>query len=108
MLMPSIFGEDMFDEFMRGFPFFDNSAENNVEKKLYGHNAKNVMKTDIKELEGGYELEIDLPGFTKEEVTAELPLRDLIRMSRRKKPVSISAVNVMPVRASVPSTLVKM
>ena len=44
MLMPSIFGEDMFDEFMRGFPFFDNSAENNVEKKLYGHNAKNVMK----------------------------------------------------------------
>ncbi len=72
MLMPSIFGEDMFDEFMRGFPFFDNSAENNVEKKLYGHNAKNVMKTDIKELESGYELEIDLPGFTKEEVTAEL------------------------------------
>ena len=72
MLMPSIFGEDMFDEFMRGFPFFDNSAENNVEKKLYGHNAKNVMKTDIKELESGYELEIDLPGFTKDEVTAEL------------------------------------
>ena len=72
MLMPSIFGEDMFDEFMRGFPFFDNSAENNVEKKLYRHNATNVMKTDIKELEGGYELEIDLPGFTKEEVTAEL------------------------------------
>ena len=62
----------MFDEFMRGFPFFDNSAESNVEKKLYGHNAKNVMKTDIKELEGGYELEIDLPGFTKDEVTAEL------------------------------------
>ena len=72
MLMPSIFGEDMLDDFMRSFPFFDNSAESNVEKKLYGHNAKNVMKTDIIELEGGYELEIDLPGFTKEEVTAEL------------------------------------
>ena len=72
MLLPSIFGEAMFDDFMRSFPFFDNSAENNVEKKLYGHNAKNVMKTDIKELEGGYELEIDLPGFTKDEVTAEL------------------------------------
>ena len=72
MLMPSIFGEDMFDEFMRGFPFFDNSAENNVEKKLYGHNAKNIMKTDIKELESGYELEMDLPGFTKDEITAEL------------------------------------
>ena len=72
MLMPSIFGEDMFDEFMRGFPFFDNSAENNVEKKLYGRHAKNMMKTDIKELEGGYELEMDLPGFTKDEITAEL------------------------------------
>ena len=72
MLMPSIFGEDMFDEFMRDFPFFDENAGNKIEKKLYGHNAKNVMKTDIKELEGGYELEIDLPGFTKEEVTAEL------------------------------------
>ena len=111
MLMPSIFGEDMFDEFMRGFPFFDNSAENNVEKKLYGHNAKNVMKTDIKELEGGYELEIDLPGFTKEEVTAELKdgyltisaAKGFDRMSRRKKPVSTSAASVMPERASVPS-----
>ena len=72
MLMPSIFGEDMFDEFMRDFPFFDENAGNKIEKKLYGRHAKNMMKTDIKELEGGYELEIDLPGFTKEEVTAEL------------------------------------
>ena len=72
MLMPSIFGEDMFDEFMRDFPFFDENAGNKIEKKLYGRHAKNMMKTDIKELEGGYELEIDLPGFTKDEVTAEL------------------------------------
>lgn len=62
----------MFDEFMRSFPFFDNSAERSVEKKLYGHNAQNIMKTDIKEVDGGYELEIDLPGFAKDEVTAEL------------------------------------
>ena len=72
MLMPSIFGEDMFDEFMRGFPFFDNSAESNVEKKLYGHNAKNVMKTDIKESDTAYEMDIDLPGFKKEDVSAKL------------------------------------
>ena len=72
MLMPSIFGEDMFDEFMRDFPFFDENAGNKIEKKLYGRHAKNMMKTDIKELEGGYELEIDLPGFTKDEVSAEL------------------------------------
>ena len=72
MLMPSIFGEDMFDEFMRDFPFFDENAGNKIEKKLYGRHAKNMMKTDIKELEGGYELEMDLPGFTKDEITAEL------------------------------------
>ena len=72
MLMPSIFGEDMFDDFMRDFPFFDENAGNKIEKKLYGRHAKNMIKTDIKELEGGYELEIDLPGFTKEDVTAEL------------------------------------
>ena len=72
MLMPSIFGEDMFDEFMRDFPFFDENAGNKIEKKLHGRHAKNMMKTDIKELEGGYELEMDLPGFTKDEITAEL------------------------------------
>ena len=72
MLMPSIFGEDMFDDFMRDFPFFDENAGNKIEKKLYGRHAKNMMKTDIKELESGYELEMDLPGFTKDEITAEL------------------------------------
>ena len=72
MLMPSIFGEDMFDDFMRDFPFFDENAAHKQQKKLYGRHAKNMMKTDIKELEGGYELEMDLPGFTKDEITAEL------------------------------------
>ena len=72
MLMPSIFGEDMFDDFMRDFPFFDENAGNKIEKKLYGRHAKNMMKTDIKELEGGYELEIDLPGFKKDEIQVQL------------------------------------
>ena len=72
MLMPSIFGEDMFDDFMRDFPFFDENAGNKIEKKLYGRHAKNMMKTDIQEKEDGYELEMDLPGFTKDEITAEL------------------------------------
>jgi HSP20 family protein len=72
MLMPSIFGEDMFDDFMRDFPFFDENAGNKIEKKLYGRHAKNMMKTDIKEQEDGYELEMDLPGFTKDEIAAEL------------------------------------
>ena len=61
MLMPSIFGESLFDNLM-DFSFPD------VEKALYGNRVQNVMKTDIRETEGGYELDIDLPGFKKEEV----------------------------------------
>ena len=72
MLMPSIFGEDLFDDFMGYFPFFDDNTESNVEKKLYGRRGKNLMKTDIKETEGGYELEMDLPGFTKDEIKVSL------------------------------------
>ena len=40
MLMPSIFGEDMFDDFMRDFPFFDDRDEKRAERKLYGAEAK--------------------------------------------------------------------
>ena len=68
MLMPSIFGENLFDDFF-GFPFYDDKADKKVEKKLYGRHAQNLMKTDIKETDAGYELEIDLPGFTKDEVS---------------------------------------
>ena len=71
MLMPSIFGENLFDDFF-GFPFYDDKADKKVEKKLCGRHAQNLMKTDIKETDAGYELEIDLPGFTKDEVSAEL------------------------------------
>lgn len=67
MLRPSIFNDNLFDDFFE-FPFFDDRAE----RKLYGHNAKNIMKTDIKEHKDGYELEIDLPGFHKNEIQAEL------------------------------------
>ena len=71
MLMPSIFGENLFDDLF-DFPFYDDRDENKVEKKLYGRHARNLMKTDIKELDNGYELEIDLPGFKKEEIHASL------------------------------------
>lgn len=67
MLRSSIFNDNLFDDFFE-FPFFDDRAE----RKLYGHNAKNIMKTDIKEHKDGYELEIDLPGFHKDEIQAEL------------------------------------
>ena len=65
MLMPSIFRtnsliDDLFDD-----DWFDDKEFKNVEKKLYGHRAKNVMNTDVKETEDGYELEMDLPDSRK-------------------------------------------
>ena len=69
MLMPSIFGENLFDDWM-DFPFDRNFFEGR--DPLYGKHAKNIMKTDVRETDDTYELDIDLPGFKKEEVTAEL------------------------------------
>lgn len=71
MLAPSIFGKDMFDDFF-GFPFYDDKDFKKMEKKLYGHREKNLMKTDVKEHEDRYELEMDLPGFKKDEVKVSL------------------------------------
>ena len=65
MLMPSIFGENLFDDFMDGFAF--PTANWN-----YAKNTANVMKTDIKENDKGYELDVYLPGYKKEDVKAEL------------------------------------
>ena len=67
MLMPSIFNDNVFDDFF-DFPFYDDRAE----KKLYGHHAANLMKTDIQEHDDGYTLEMDLPGFKKDEIKVEL------------------------------------
>ena len=70
MLMPSIFGENLFDDDWMDFPFErDFWGRKNP---LYGKNAKNLMKTDIREHDGGYELDIDLPGFKKDEITIDL------------------------------------
>ena len=65
MMMPSIFGENLFNDWM-DFSFPD------IDKKLYGKRADRMMKTDVKETEYGYEVAIDLPGFKKDEVKAEL------------------------------------
>ncbi len=71
MLMPSIFGNDMFGDFFTD-PWFDEKEFKDMQKKLYGHRAKNVMSTDVKEVENGYELEMDLPGFKKDEIKASV------------------------------------
>ena len=71
MLMPSIFGNDMFGDFFTD-PWFDEKEFKDMQKKLYGHRAKNVMSTDVNEVENGYELEMDLPGFKKDEIKASV------------------------------------
>ena len=66
MMMPSIFGENLFDDFMDDFAF------PNVDKVLYGKHASNLMKTDVKETDSDYEVDIDLPGFKKDEIQMQL------------------------------------
>ena len=66
MLMPSIFGENLFNDDWMDFGFPE------VDKTLYGKHANNVMKTDVKETDTGYEVDIDLPGFKKDEINAQL------------------------------------
>ena len=69
--LPTVFGEnlmDVFDDFDRNF--FRNFG--NVDRALYGKNAQHLMKTDVKETETGYEVDVDLPGFKKEDIHLDL------------------------------------
>ena len=69
-MMPSIFGENLFDDFFDDdFSMFPALTGCNP---LYGKHAKNLMKTDVRETENTYELDIDLPGFKKDEISIDL------------------------------------
>ena len=70
MMMPSIFGENLFDDDWMNFPFEQDFW--GKKNPLYGKHAKNMMKTDIRETDKSYELDVDLPGFKKDEVQVEL------------------------------------
>ena len=69
--LPTVFGEnlmDVFDDFDRSFF----RGFGNVDHALYGKHAQHMMKTDVKELEDSYEVDVDLPGFKKDEIHLEL------------------------------------
>ena len=68
MLLPSIFGENLLEDWM-DFPRMEFP---DIDRKLYGKHASHVMKTDVHEHEEGYEIDIDLPGFKKDEIKLSL------------------------------------
>ena len=63
----TFFGDPWFND-----PWFDDRDIQKAPQQLYGHNEKKLMLTDIKESDKGYELEMDLPGFKKEEIKASI------------------------------------
>ena len=69
-MLPSIFGENLFDDFFTD-PF-GMMVMPQRHDPLYGKHSKNLMKTDVRETEDSYELDVDLPGFKKDEVNVEL------------------------------------
>ena len=72
MLYPSLFNESLFDDFMDfDFPAFPRDFYG-ADKKLYGKNAARVMKTDVHEHDDSFEVDIDLPGFKKDEIKLDL------------------------------------
>ena len=66
-LFDTFFSDPWFND-----PWYDDRDVQKAQKKLYGHNGKRMMLTDIKESDKGYELEMDLPGFKKEEIKASV------------------------------------
>ena len=112
MMFPSVFGENLFDDWMDDFGFRDNFFGG--KNPLYGKHAKNIMKTDVRETDKGYELDVDLPGFKKDEVQVQLKDGYLVpsaqpkdwTKTRKTRKAIISAVNVMPAAQAEASMLV--
>ena len=67
-MLPSIFGENLFDDFFND-DFLNAFGSRNP---LFGKHAKNMMKTDVRETDSTYEIDVDLPGFKKDEINVDL------------------------------------
>ena len=75
LYVPSIFGESLMDDWFGDFDHAMDRMERGAfgrRNPLYGKNAARMMKTDVKELPDCFELDIDLPGYKKEDVQAQL------------------------------------
>ncbi len=71
MLYPSIWNQNLFDDLM-DFEFPTFRELDNTDRKLYGKHSNRVMKTDVHEQDDHYEVDIDLPGFKKDEININL------------------------------------
>ena len=67
MLLPSVFGENLLDD---AFPF--DALRSTHQDKLFGNRASRLMKTDVRENDKTWELDIELPGFKKDQISATL------------------------------------
>ena len=109
-MLPSIFGENLFDD------FFGDSFEKEFfgnRNPVFGKHGKNMMKTDVKELEDCYELDVDLPGFQKDEVnvsfrpprtwTGTTAIRKAVTSVRNGSAVLAAAASMWATYSPIPS-----
>ena len=109
MFYPKLFNDDIFDDFF-DFPRFRMPAE--AEHKLYGKHAAGLMKTDIRDKDGNYELDIDLPGFKKDEIALTLDNGYLVvgackMLNEEEKDDKCSVRNVIQAQCREASMLAK-
>ena len=113
MFMPTIFHENLFDDFFD--PFWNDGAleraMNREERETFGKRGANMMKTDVKQTENGYDVAVDLPGCKKEDVQMELndgyltiqAVRNHSNDERRMRRVITSAARPSPAPARAAS-----
>lgn len=66
MLMPSILSNDFMDD------FFSVPRVTGFGGSRFDRDFSRMMTTDVKETDNGYQLDMNLPGFAKEDIKAEL------------------------------------
>ena len=72
MMLPSIFGENLFDDWMNDSGLMNPNFFGKTHSPLYGKHASNIMKTDIRENKDSYDVIVDLPGFKKDGIHVQL------------------------------------
>lgn len=72
MLMSDFYRNDPFDSLFFDFPLYHGRDRKKTGRKPYVSQTKSLMKTDIRERQDSYELLMELPGFTRDEVKVSL------------------------------------